>query len=72
MGRVHKTILRFQSFDALRYLAVINIGAVDLHILAQSLLLTPGGLVGFGQFVMDGDARRVVGSGLQGALIPLE
>src|SRR5208282_1773503 len=52
----HRAILRLQGLNALGDVAIVNVGAIDVHEMLDRGGLVAGGFIGRGQFVIEGNA----------------
>ena len=59
----HRAILRLQGLNALGNVAIIDVGAVDVHKVVQGGRLVTGRFVGGCQFIVERDARFAIDAG---------
>src|SRR5208337_1704367 len=65
----HRAILRLQGLNALGDVAIVNVGAIDVHEMLDRGGLVAGGFIGRGQFVIEGNAGFAINGGYAESLL---
>src|SRR5271157_5308947 len=65
----HRAILRLQGLNALGDVAIVNVGAIDVHEMLDGGWLVAGGFIGRGQLVVEGNAGFAINRGYAESLL---